>query len=130
MEYSIFKAQGATIQNIGFTTNLSVYGSVKETWLAARKSGRRRVGLLLTLVRRCRTCEGEKEKAFAQCHSRVVCLQLLLQPYSELTTLYSYSQLVLIIHRYVYSDIHMYMCTCPHYILSVILENSGTRHSV
>uniref|UniRef100_A0A8D2KV47 Choline transporter-like protein n=1 Tax=Varanus komodoensis TaxID=61221 RepID=A0A8D2KV47_VARKO len=35
MEYSELKKKGATIQTIGFTTNLSVYGNVKETWLAA-----------------------------------------------------------------------------------------------
>uniref|UniRef100_A0A1W7RIF5 Choline transporter-like protein n=1 Tax=Agkistrodon contortrix contortrix TaxID=8713 RepID=A0A1W7RIF5_AGKCO len=34
-EYDILKNKGATIQTIGFTTNLSAYGSVKETWLAA-----------------------------------------------------------------------------------------------
>ncbi|XP_048345023.1 choline transporter-like protein 4 [Sphaerodactylus townsendi] len=34
MEYLKYKDQGATITDIGFTTNLSVYGSVKETWLA------------------------------------------------------------------------------------------------
>uniref|UniRef100_A0A8D0HAQ0 Choline transporter-like protein n=1 Tax=Sphenodon punctatus TaxID=8508 RepID=A0A8D0HAQ0_SPHPU len=33
-EYEDLSAKGATIQTIGFTTNLSVYGSVKETWLA------------------------------------------------------------------------------------------------
>ncbi|XP_042305039.1 choline transporter-like protein 4 [Sceloporus undulatus] len=33
MEYSELNKQGATIQSIGFTTNLSAYGSVKETWL-------------------------------------------------------------------------------------------------
>ncbi|KAL8213149.1 UNVERIFIED_CONTAM: hypothetical protein K2H54_061000, partial [Gekko kuhli] len=34
MEYRNYNAQGATIKDIGFTTNLSVYGHVKETWLA------------------------------------------------------------------------------------------------
>ncbi|KAG9471844.1 hypothetical protein GDO78_022613, partial [Eleutherodactylus coqui] len=34
-EYDTFNKQGATITNVGFTTNLSVYGNVKETWLAA-----------------------------------------------------------------------------------------------
>ncbi|XP_053151517.1 choline transporter-like protein 4 isoform X2 [Hemicordylus capensis] len=34
MEYSKLNKDGASIQNVGFTTNLSVYGSVKETWLA------------------------------------------------------------------------------------------------
>lgn len=33
-EYRILKANGATIQTIGFTTNFKLYGSVKETWLA------------------------------------------------------------------------------------------------
>ncbi|XP_061475437.1 choline transporter-like protein 4 [Rhineura floridana] len=35
MEYRDLDKKGATIQSIGFTTNLSVYSSVKETWLAA-----------------------------------------------------------------------------------------------
>nr|XP_048674311.1 choline transporter-like protein 4 [Caretta caretta] len=34
-EYSALRTAGATISNIGFTTNLSVYSSVQETWLAA-----------------------------------------------------------------------------------------------
>ncbi|CAM5159461.1 unnamed protein product, partial [Eretmochelys imbricata] len=34
-EYSALRAAGAAISNIGFTTNLSVYSSVQETWLAA-----------------------------------------------------------------------------------------------
>ncbi|XP_015276283.1 PREDICTED: choline transporter-like protein 4 [Gekko japonicus] len=34
MEYRNYNAQGATIKDVGFTTNLSVYGHVKETWLA------------------------------------------------------------------------------------------------
>ncbi|XP_075692546.1 choline transporter-like protein 4 [Rhinoderma darwinii] len=34
MEYDTFNKQGATISNVGLTTNLSVYGRVKETWLA------------------------------------------------------------------------------------------------
>uniref|UniRef100_A0ABM5FHK6 Choline transporter-like protein n=1 Tax=Pogona vitticeps TaxID=103695 RepID=A0ABM5FHK6_9SAUR len=35
MEYSELNKTGATIQNVGFTTNWSMYGHVKETWLAA-----------------------------------------------------------------------------------------------
>ncbi|XP_073497947.1 choline transporter-like protein 4 [Phyllobates terribilis] len=34
MEYDTFKKQGATMSNVGFTTNLSAYFSVQETWLA------------------------------------------------------------------------------------------------
>uniref|UniRef100_A0A8C3P3L4 Choline transporter-like protein n=1 Tax=Chrysemys picta bellii TaxID=8478 RepID=A0A8C3P3L4_CHRPI len=34
-EYSTLRAAGATISNVGFTTNLSVYSNVQETWLAA-----------------------------------------------------------------------------------------------
>ncbi|CAJ0949620.1 unnamed protein product [Ranitomeya imitator] len=34
MEYDTFKKTGATINNVGFTTNLSAYFSVQETWLA------------------------------------------------------------------------------------------------
>ncbi|XP_067416352.1 choline transporter-like protein 4 [Emydura macquarii macquarii] len=34
-EYSTLRAAGATIQDVGFTTNLSVYSNVQETWLAA-----------------------------------------------------------------------------------------------
>ncbi|XP_034277341.1 choline transporter-like protein 4 [Pantherophis guttatus] len=34
-EYDMFKKNGATIQTIGFTTNWSAYGSVKETWMVA-----------------------------------------------------------------------------------------------
>ncbi|XP_060094688.1 choline transporter-like protein 4 [Heteronotia binoei] len=34
MEYRNFQSQGATIKDVGFTTNLRVYGQVKETWLA------------------------------------------------------------------------------------------------
>ncbi|XP_056393948.1 choline transporter-like protein 4 [Hyla sarda] len=34
MEYDTLNKKGSTINNVGFTTNLSVYGSVKETWLA------------------------------------------------------------------------------------------------
>ncbi|CAM4639671.1 unnamed protein product [Lepidochelys olivacea] len=34
-EYSALRTAGATVSNIGFTTNLSVYSSVQETWLAA-----------------------------------------------------------------------------------------------
>ncbi|XP_032094883.1 choline transporter-like protein 4 [Thamnophis elegans] len=34
-EYDILKKKGATIQTIGFTTNFSAYGSVKETWMVA-----------------------------------------------------------------------------------------------
>nr|XP_060615515.1 choline transporter-like protein 4 [Anolis sagrei ordinatus] len=33
MEYSSLSKNGTTFQSIGFTTNLSAYGSVKETWL-------------------------------------------------------------------------------------------------
>ncbi|KAJ6653444.1 hypothetical protein lerEdw1_009197, partial [Lerista edwardsae] len=33
-EYRDLNNKGATIQNVGFTTNFSLYGSVKETWLA------------------------------------------------------------------------------------------------
>ncbi|XP_063147303.1 choline transporter-like protein 4 [Candoia aspera] len=35
MEYDTLNKKGATIQNIGFTTNFSLYSNVKETWLAA-----------------------------------------------------------------------------------------------
>ncbi|XP_077187018.1 choline transporter-like protein 4 [Paroedura picta] len=35
MEYRRYKNEGATIKDVGFTTQLGVYGSVKETWLAA-----------------------------------------------------------------------------------------------
>ncbi|XP_062978452.1 choline transporter-like protein 4 [Elgaria multicarinata webbii] len=35
MEYSELNKKGATIQTLGFTTNVAAYGSVKETWLAA-----------------------------------------------------------------------------------------------
>ncbi|KAJ7317378.1 hypothetical protein JRQ81_003540 [Phrynocephalus forsythii] len=35
MEYSELNKKGATIQNVGFTTNWSAYSHVKETWLAA-----------------------------------------------------------------------------------------------
>ncbi|XP_054834408.1 choline transporter-like protein 4 [Eublepharis macularius] len=34
MEYRNYEAKGASIHDVGFTVNLSVYGSVKETWLA------------------------------------------------------------------------------------------------
>ncbi|XP_073404881.1 choline transporter-like protein 4 isoform X1 [Dendrobates tinctorius] len=34
MEYDTFKKTGATINNVGFTTNLSAYFNVQETWLA------------------------------------------------------------------------------------------------
>ncbi|XP_039373119.1 choline transporter-like protein 4 [Mauremys reevesii] len=34
-EYSTLRTAGATISNVGFTTNLSVYSNVQETWLAA-----------------------------------------------------------------------------------------------
>ncbi|CAM5105338.1 unnamed protein product [Natator depressus] len=34
-EYSALRTAGASISNVGFTTNLSVYSSVQETWLAA-----------------------------------------------------------------------------------------------
>ncbi|XP_015746412.1 choline transporter-like protein 4 [Python bivittatus] len=35
MEYDVLNKKEATIQTIGFTTDFSLYGSVKETWLAA-----------------------------------------------------------------------------------------------
>ncbi|XP_074873735.1 choline transporter-like protein 4 [Carettochelys insculpta] len=34
-EYSTLRAAGATITNVGFTTDFSVYSHVQETWLAA-----------------------------------------------------------------------------------------------
>lgn len=33
-EYDNYNKKGATINNIGFTTNIAAYGQVKETWLA------------------------------------------------------------------------------------------------
>lgn len=38
-EYSTLRAAGASITSVGFSTDLSVYGSVKETWLAACECG-------------------------------------------------------------------------------------------
>lgn len=34
-EYQVLRDNGASITQLGFTTNLSVYRSVQETWLAA-----------------------------------------------------------------------------------------------
>lgn len=34
-EYQVLRDEGASINQLGFTTNLSAYGSVQETWLAA-----------------------------------------------------------------------------------------------
>ncbi|XP_072800803.1 choline transporter-like protein 4 isoform X2 [Vicugna pacos] len=34
-EYSVLRDQGASISQLGITTNLSAYGKVQETWLAA-----------------------------------------------------------------------------------------------
>lgn len=36
-EYQVLRDNGASITQLGFTTNLSVYRSVQETWLAARE---------------------------------------------------------------------------------------------
>lgn len=37
-QYRELRDQGASITQLGFTTNLSAYQNVKETWLAARES--------------------------------------------------------------------------------------------
>lgn len=36
-EYRVLRDKGASISQLGFTTNLSAYSSVQETWLAARE---------------------------------------------------------------------------------------------
>lgn len=36
-EYQVLRDQGASITQLGFTTNFSAYRSVQETWLAARE---------------------------------------------------------------------------------------------
>lgn len=36
-EYQVLRDSGASISQVGFTTNLSAYRSVQETWLAARE---------------------------------------------------------------------------------------------
>lgn len=36
-EYRLLRDKGASISQLGFTTNLSAYSSVQETWLAARE---------------------------------------------------------------------------------------------
>lgn len=36
-EYRVLRDRGASITQLGFTTNLSAYRSVQETWLAARE---------------------------------------------------------------------------------------------
>lgn len=36
-EYQVLRDQGASITQLGFTTNLGAYRSVQETWLAARE---------------------------------------------------------------------------------------------
>lgn len=36
-EYQVLRDQGASITQLGFTTNLSAYRSVQETWLVARE---------------------------------------------------------------------------------------------
>lgn len=36
-EYRVLRDKGASISQLGFTTNLSAYQSVQETWLAARE---------------------------------------------------------------------------------------------
>lgn len=37
-QYRVLRDKGASITQLGFTTNFSAYQSVKETWLAARES--------------------------------------------------------------------------------------------
>lgn len=37
-QYRTLRDKGASITQLGFTTNLSAYQSVQETWLAARES--------------------------------------------------------------------------------------------
>lgn len=37
-QYRVLRDEGASITQVGFTTNFSAYKSVKETWLAARES--------------------------------------------------------------------------------------------
>lgn len=37
-QYRMLRDQGASVSQLGFTTNLSAYQSVQETWLAARES--------------------------------------------------------------------------------------------
>lgn len=37
-QYRVFRDRGASITQVGFTTNFSAYQSVKETWLAACES--------------------------------------------------------------------------------------------
>lgn len=37
-QYRALRDKGASISQLGFTTNLSAYQSVQETWLAARES--------------------------------------------------------------------------------------------
>lgn len=36
-EYQVLRDRGASITQLGFTTNFSAYSSVQETWLAARE---------------------------------------------------------------------------------------------
>ena len=36
-EYRMLRDKGASISQLGFTTNLSAYRNVQETWLAARE---------------------------------------------------------------------------------------------
>lgn len=47
-QYRVFRDRGASITQLGFTTNFSAYQSVKETWLAACESPAQLLCLLLT----------------------------------------------------------------------------------
>ncbi|XP_074188816.1 choline transporter-like protein 4 isoform X1 [Rhinolophus sinicus] len=49
-EYQVLRDEGASITQLGFTTNLSAYGSVQETWLAALIVLAVLEGLLLLLL--------------------------------------------------------------------------------
>ncbi|XP_006154360.1 choline transporter-like protein 4 [Tupaia chinensis] len=49
-EYRVLRDRGASISQLGFTSNLSAYRSVQETWLAARECPSALEGVLLLLL--------------------------------------------------------------------------------